>query len=263
MKNYLLGIQVSRLISVATAGLLFFGGQAFSEVAPASDDRFLVDWGSMRVSFYGIAEPATKDEDFKNIERRARLEGMAVAKENVIKLYKSHMNKDGLPVGEEAAKAAAESVVTNPSSIRTEYFSDGRVKVHFENSLALALQPSAAEFSQREKLPMEGSMFSGLILRTEGHLTPKATYEIVDETGRVLYSQKDVSEEAFQQNLMGRWFKKANRQEIASAVGLKPISINFEVDPKGRLQVQGSVWQEAISNSPAILQNARVALIVP
>jgi hypothetical protein len=263
MKNSRLLSRFSQLIPSLAAGMLLIGGEVFCEADSGQEDRFVVDWGNMRVSFYGVSKPLDNTEDFKKIERRARAEGLAIARENVVNLYRAQMKKNDLPFTEEGASKAADSVTTNPKSVRTEYYSDGRVKVHFENSLALALQPPKAEFLNRERLPIEGSMFSGLILRSDNHLAPKASYEVVDETGRVLYSQKDVSEEAFRQNLMGRWFQKANRKEIASAVGLKPISINFEVDAKGRLQVQGSVWQEAISNSPAILQNARVALIVP
>ena len=263
MKKTSLNAKDISLSHCLATGMLLFGSQAFAVTGSGQSDRLTVDWGNMTVSFYGVSEPIDNKEDFKVIERRARAEGIAAAKENIVKLYQSQMKKNNLPATEEGANRAATAVTTNPKSIRTEYFSDGHVKIYFENSLALALQPAAGEFSRRERLAIEGSMFSGLILRSDAHIAPKAAYEVVDETGQVLYSQKDVSEEAFHQNLMGRWFQKPNRQEIASAVGLKPISINFELDSKGRLQVQGSVWREAISASPAILQNARVALIAP
>lgn len=265
MKKWVQATSLLGYFEIGWAGIFLLHASLGWAQNPAASgpDRLKVNWGDMRVDFYGESQAAVENEDFKQVEIRARADAMATAKARVIEFYNEHMKKNNLPFSAEAAGRAGEAVAKSPRSLRTEYFSDGRVRVYYESSLALALPSLGQDFSAQTKQPLDQSMFSGLILRTEKSLAPRASYQVVDETGRVLYSQKDVLEEAFNRNLMGRWFQNPSRKEVSAAVGTKPISINFEVDEQGRFRVQGSAWQEAMGASQAVLQNARIAIIGP
>ena len=74
---------------------------------------------------------------------------------------------------------------------------------------------------------------TGIVIKINGDFIPKPVYKLVDEEGELLFSHKDVSETAFEKNLMGRYVKGYSKHEVTSISGREPLEIDASVDSDG------------------------------
>jgi len=225
-------------------------------------DRVEVNWSTLRLRFYGEAAPGRSDLHAK--ERQAWKEGLKYVTEAVRNLNIA-ANEAGTPNPDElsaAAKVAARRVEKSTFSYDTTYFADGSVRVHLENALPKALLMPGIRFHQKDAASVSMSEYTGLILQADKSVSPRATYQIVDETGAVLFDVHDMAEEAYRKNLMGRWFRQPTANELASAVGRSPIRIAATAID-GKFQVKRSDWEKALEGHHSLLTNGLVAIALP
>ncbi|MEZ4740975.1 MAG: hypothetical protein R3B45_00755 [Bdellovibrionota bacterium] len=221
-----------------------------------TDSEFKIDWSTLKVRFFGKGTPSSTNEDYKAIEQRAWANGVTFAQLNAKKLISKY-----IPTQTDTKDIQAK-LIKNIRSIRTEYFSSGSVKVHLEGSLGPILASNSLNFKPSSTANKDESTYSGLILRGQASVEPRPFYKIVNEAGHILFSISDVTQKAFKDNLMGRWFKNSpSRKLLTTVVGTSPVSLTYTIDEKGQFVVQGKAWQEATSSSRYILENAKIAIV--
>ena len=228
--------------------------------------RFEWNWSTMKLRFYGESSTPDSNEPFANIRQKAWQEGLLSAKSGVAEFHKNHLLGLGVdPVlADQSGQVAGNRTSTATWSLRSEYFSDGSVRIHMESSLPRALHKQDLIFSnQKPESPPEPPPFTGLVLRSTKAVSPKAYYKLVDESGVVLFSAKDVSKESYEKNLMGRWFIQPERYELTRAVGSRPVSLEVTPLKNGDFRIQRSAWEKAMKESRSLLQEARVAIAIP
>lgn len=256
--------KVSQLVSILSA-VLIFSSSVYAKPFVEKTERFEIDWGSLRIRFIGKASPESEKEAYSEVEKKAWNEGLLAIRDAVSEYHKNQLlalNMDKKKA-EESGQAAGDRVASSTYSYHNEYFGDGSVVVYLENSLARALKRKDISFKQEKAPSLAESRFSGLVLRSTKPLTPVSSYQLVDETGRVLFKVDQVSKEAYEKYLMGKWFVDPSREELTRAVGPKPVSLPITPKGPGVFEVQGFSWKEAIQDSKAILANARIAIVSP
>lgn len=257
-------LKVLELISILLA-VLPFSNSVYAKPFMEKTERFEIDWGSLRIRFFGKGKPDSGKQPYSEVEKKAWNEGLLAIRDAVADYHKEHLltlNVDK-SLAEQSGKAAGDRVASSTYSYHNEYFGDGSVVVYLENSLARALKRQGINFKQEKAPPLSGSRFSGLVIRSSAPIKPVSTYKLVDETGRVLFEATDVSKESYEKYLMGKWFVKPSRDELTRAVGPKPVSLTMTPKGPGVFEVQGFSWKEAVQDSQAILANARIAIVSP
>lgn len=221
---------------------------AFPVAVVEKAERVEVDYSAQKIRFYG--ESAVKPEDgadaIKAAERRARLEGLD---------YLATKGDKVLPFKAAAVRANNNSYVTN-------YYADGTVRVYLESSMA-GLAAKDLTFTQKDKVDTSASSTSGVIFTVDKKAKPAAVYQIVDESGAILFEAKDVAEAAFQQGLMGRWLQRPGDKDLAAVVGAKPARLSLVSIGPGKFQANRAAWDETMKESRPHLVNGEVALVVP
>ncbi|MFK7822946.1 MAG: hypothetical protein AB8G05_02240 [Oligoflexales bacterium] len=257
-------LMVLKLTSILLA-VLPFSYSVYAKPFTEKTERFEIDWGSLRIRFFGKGKPETGNQPYSEVEKKAWNEGLLAIRDAVAVYHKEQLlalNVDQT-LAEQSGKAAGDRIASSTYSYRNKYFEDGSVVVYLENSLARALKRQDISFKQEKAPSLSGSRFSGLVIRSTKPLKPISNYKLVDETGRVLFQVTDVSKEAYEKYLMGKWFVKPSRDELTGAVGPKPVSLPMTPKGPGVFEVQGFSWKEAIQDSAAILANARIAIVSP
>lgn len=230
--------------------------------------RLEVNWGTHRIRFYGEAKSSDSDgaEALKAAEKKAWQDGLAYVSDAVrdlnIAANESHVsNTEALT---QNAREAARQVATSTFSYNTTYFGDGTVRVHLENALPKALEVAGLRFRQKEALQTAMTQFSGIVLKCDKALKPRATYQVVDETGTVVFDVRDMAEDAFRRNLMGRWFRRPSPSELVEVVGNNPVTVAASVGSDAtRLVVDRAAWEAALEGHRALLVNGTIALALP
>lgn len=218
-------------------------------------DRLEVNWSALKVRYYGEATPAemASEPDLKNAERKARSEGQSYAAQALKEL--------GAPdLADQAAKAAQEASGA-ATSYNTTYFGDGSVRVYLEGSLPQA-RGSVVPF-QGKTDGAAATTYTGIVLKLDKAAKPRASYQVVDENGGVLFAAADMSESAYRKNLMGRWFRRPSTSELTSAVGANPLVVEAAVQADGRFVVSKASWQQAAEANKPLLVNGQIALTLP
>ena len=257
-------LKVLKLISILLT-LALFSNSVYAKPFMEKTERFEIDWGSLRIRFFGKGKPQAGNEPYSEVEKKAWNEGLLAIRDAVAAYHKDHLlalNVDQ-SLAEKSGQAAGDRVASSTYSYHNAYFGDGSVVVYLENSLARALKRQDISFKQEKAPSLSGSRFSGLVIRSTKPLKPVSNYKLVDETGRVLFEVTDVSKESYEKYLMGKWFVNPSRDELTRAVGQKPVSLAMTPKGPGVFEVQGFSWKEAIQDSKAILANARIAIVSP
>ncbi|MDD9950824.1 MAG: hypothetical protein OXT67_04590, partial [Zetaproteobacteria bacterium] len=106
------------------------------------------------------------------------------------------------------------------------------------------------------------SEISGGVFVCSGLCSPKPAYEVVDETGRVVYRPSHVDRKYFSENLMGRWFADPTPGEIRAFVGSKIKYIPVRSRGDGVFKVKSSDWKQAGPSLGAVLAAAKVIISI-
>lgn len=227
-------------------------------------DRMDLDWGALKVRFFGTFTPATNQDDYKIVEQNALNEGLLYARDAVVKVHVEDLKKQGVSkdLAERSAVQASDNLTRASYPYQTSYYKGGAVRVYIESSLSKVFAKKDAVYSTKIEEDKPGR-FSGLILRLDTNIPPTSVYEVVDQTGALLFSLESVSREAYERNLMGRWFVDPQREELIKYVGSKPVSIQVKVQSPNRLMVQKGAWTDALQDSGQVLSNSKIALVLP
>ena len=257
---------LNKTLIFVIAALILTNRSLYSKSFVEKTERMEIDWGRLKVKFYGKAGPDTKDteiESFAEVEKKAWNEGLLTIRDLISDYHAKHyislkVDKD---IAVENGNTAGDRVASSTYSYHNQYFADGAVVVYLENSLAKALRRD--DLALKSKETQEIGQFSGLVIRAKKKVQPKANYILVDETGRILFKVTDVALEAYKKSLMGRWFINPTREELISAVGSKPVSLEMDIKEDGVFIVPGNSWNEATQDSKTILSQARIAFALP
>ncbi len=242
-----------------------FAGSAFAGQVVDATDRMEINWSTLKIRFYGEAVLNDSDSDaYKSAERKAWHDGLTYASEAVRNLNVSV--NEGLVASPdkltEDARKAAKQVSTSTSSYNTTYFGDGHVRVHLESTLPKALETSGIRFRQKDPSEPAMTQFTGIVLKADKATKPKPIYQVVDESGAVVFDVKDMAEEAYRKNLMGRWFKRPTAGELGEAAGKNPVQLEAEVQD-GRFVVSRASWDKALEGHRSLLVNGLVVIALP
>jgi hypothetical protein len=258
----------SRLALAMVVGL-GAAGSAYGAPVTETQGRVEINWSNLRLRFYGESATAPGDgagEDAQHSpEKRAWVDGLAQVGDVVRDLHTQvngefQSNKDQLAQDASAAARQASSAVT---SYNTTYYGNGSVRVHLETALPRALASSSIRFRQKEAAAPQMTQYTGVVLELDKSIKPRATYQIVDEKGEVLFDVHDMSEGGYRKNLMGRWFRKPQPAELGDAVGKHPLKVDARANDDGRLVVARADWDSATDGHRALLVNGLVALALP
>lgn len=248
------------LVAYALSASAAFAGQVVD-----SNDRMEINWSTLKIRFYGEASLSDSDtEAYKAAEKKAWHDGLSYASEAVRNLNVS-VNEGVVASPDkltEDARKAAKQVSTSTSSYNTTYFGDGHVRVHLESTLPKALETSGIRFRQKDPSEPAMTQYSGLVLKADKATRPRPIYQVVDEAGTVLYDVKDMAEEAYRKNLMGRWFKRPTPGELGEAAGKNPVQLAAEVR-EGRFVVSRTEWDKALEGHRSLLVNGQVVIALP
>jgi Skp family chaperone for outer membrane proteins len=228
--------------------------------------RIEVDWTNQVVKLFGEALPKDAAESLSETERKARQEGLAALREEVEGFYKNHYPDENSDQLARQAKDAAQLAVRRSYSTNTNYYPDGRVKVSLEVPLSPTLARSNLNF--REAINEENgdneATFTGLVLRLNQAMAPRASFKVVNESGSVLYSESSLLAEAYKKQLMGRWVhQKATQNEIRRFAGLKPMELDGKVVDSSTIQVSSADWAKLGKKQPLMLARSSVLILVP
>ena len=230
-------------------------------------DNLEIDWGRMKIRFSGVAKSDdSTSTSYSKLVDQALTNGIVQGKESVIGFHKFSLLAAGIQPDKASLSAteAGELVARSTYAYRTEFFADGSVKVHLENSLVKALSQEDVSFSPSVQIVDEnGGRFSGLVLRASSSIEPRARYRVVDETGKLLFQVSDVDRKSYNKNLMGRWLVEPNRSELLAIVGSQPLSVDFWEDRAGQFVVLGQAWSQLAKEGKRLLRGARIAIVVP
>lgn len=239
--RFIAGIATTVLSAILSAPAL---GVAVIE----KNDRFEIDYSAQRVRYYGeaVVQQADGDAAMKAAERRARLEGLE---------YFASSSAKVLPF-------KAEGVKDNTTSFVTNYYGDGSVRVYLETSLT-SVAPKDISFAQKGLADASAVPTSGIVFAVDKKAKPAAVYQVVDESGAVLFEARDMAEAAFRERLMGKWLERPGEKDLAAAVGAHPTRIALKAISPGKFQAARSEWEALIKEGRPHLVNGRVALVLP
>jgi hypothetical protein len=229
-------------------------------------DRMEINWSSHKIRFFGESGP--HENMLKGVdgaEKRAWADGLSYIESSIhdygVSVFES-LSTNMEKVSAEAG-AAAKSITKSVYSYNTLYFGDGTVRVYLESALPKALTTSLIRFRQKEAASTQLMQRTGLVIRLDSRVQPRPRYRVVDETGMPLFDAKDMSEEGFSRNLMGRWYEAPADAESAEFVGKSPLEISATVDPKGQFVVPRQAWNDALEGHKALLVNGLIAVVMP
>jgi len=230
--------------------------------------RIKLDWGNMTVRFSGYFKPDSQNANlsYSESEQRAMSEGLLQAREVLVKIHERELKRQKVSpeLANQSAVSASDYVTRTTYSYDTAFFKGGGVQVSLENNLAKVFVRKDLPFRKafEEKKGSSNARFDGLILRLDKGIKPVPRYEIVDQSGAVLFSVESMTREAYEKNLMGRWFTEPQREEL-KYLGPKRVSLQVKVVGSDRLMVQKGAWTDALQDSMQVLSEGRIALVIP
>ncbi len=235
----------------------FICTQAYSAPVIQKTDRAELNWTTMKIRFYGEGELSR--QAFADIEKGAIQEGLDYIFKQLPEIRKENFKISKLD-GDHQQAALELTKRTYP--IQTNVTADGVLTVELESSLVTALKPLVEHNQEVEPSSDVGPKHTGIVIKIKGDFNPKPVYKLVDEEGDLLYSHKDVSEAAFEKNLMGRYIKGYSKQEIRSISGREPLEVDASVDGDGNLKVNNAVWDEVLRTDASLVRSAKILLVI-
>ncbi|RZA15476.1 MAG: hypothetical protein EOP10_26290 [Proteobacteria bacterium] len=234
------------------AVLVFSTQQLVAQPVIETFDRFEMNWSTMKLRYFG---ESAVGKTLDLAEKEATDQGLLYALANVPKIR----TEKGVPV--ENAGDIANAVTKQSYAYNTVYFSNGKVRVELESSLALALDPGRKPFTPKAVEGGEsGSGNQSVVVEVSGASSPTLIKEIVDSSGELAYSSQDVSPEAYRKSLTGRWFYP-NSSELKSFAGDQAVRVKASFQ-NGKLVVDKAAWEEARSRASKSLADGRVAFVL-
>lgn len=250
-------------IAIVVGWTILLSGVAEAVAVRQEVERMELDWGSHKVRYFGAAD--ADSGSYKEAEHSAWQDGlnyvMKAAKDLNVQAY-DHLidNPDRLA---KQANAAAEAISSATYSLNTTYYSNGGIKVHLEANLPKLFATQAIRFRQKEAPAPGFSEFTGVLLALDKSMSPTPTYQIVDEKGNPLFTAADMAREAFEKNLMGRWYKRPTKEEELQAVGQNPVRVQVQVKGSNQLVVSRAEWQKLMNGHQGLLVSGQIALALP
>jgi hypothetical protein len=236
---------------------------AFSRPVIQEFDRVQINWSTAKIQFYGEASsvPVDGERALKNAETVARLDGIKYIGEAVKKLQEEKIELPAELKPEDPAKAVS-NVRKSTYSYNTTYYANGQVRVYLENYLAKALAKDDFAFTHTNAPSASEAKNTGIVFKLAAATPPAVAYRVVDEKGEVLFQIQDVAADAFQQRMMGQWFKSATAQELEGAAGKNPVEL--VASPKGSdIEVKRADWQQATEGNTNLLRASKIVLLLP
>lgn len=240
----------------------YFAGLAFLTLAslelsaqPVVEtfDRFEMNWSTMRLRYFG---ESSKAKTLDAAEKEATDEGLLYALASVPKIR----SEKGAP--SDNASDIASAISKQSYAYNTIYFSDGKVRVELDSSLALALDPGRRPYAPKSaESADQAANGTSVVLEVIGLQGPALIKEIHTHSGELAYSSQDVSPEAYRKTLTGRWFYK-DSPELRNFAGAEPMQIKASFQ-NGKLVVDQAAWEAARLNAPKSLADGRVAFVLP
>jgi hypothetical protein len=224
-------------------------------------DRAEVNWSALKITFSGETPTAGSQagpQNYVAAERLAKEQGLTALAETFMELRKTCGDHPGIDP-ERHATDAAKRIASTAQITNTTYFSDGRVKLNLESSLAKGLLPVRGNFAE-DAAPDTEAKNTGLVFRVQGDAKPVAIYRVVDNRGNELFSSAHVTRRAYYRNLMGKWLKAPSSNELAATVGENPASLSLRAKDVGVFEVSGDEWAKVTSGNELLLRQAAIAL---
>ncbi|MGE0171835.1 MAG: hypothetical protein AB7T49_03585 [Oligoflexales bacterium] len=210
------------------------------------NDRIEIDWSNQRVRYFGQAS----SENFREAELAAWQEGATYLNTALPKREEKDLLSDVPP----------KRIAQSSYSYDTTYFGDGTVKVYLESKMASLFHQDIAQLRPMTEADSKAKN-SALIVRVGTKATPSALFKIVSGTGQTLYSVENVTKDGFQKNLMGRWFEATGGKSYTDFAGENPVQVDATVSEPGVFVVSESMWNEAMTENPGLLAQAKVAIL--
>ena len=248
-----------------TVSIAFLSASLYARPCIEKTDRLEWNWGTMTLRFWGEAQAPPRDLPWSETREKAFQQGLLSAKGAVEEYHLQHLLDLGVekPRAERSSRLAGERTATATWARESRYFQGGLVQVHMESSLARALRMDGIEFSvEPHQQTLSESQATGLILRSSKPASPSAFYRLTDEEGKALYSLSDVDKEAYEKNLMGRWFIQPESFELERVVGSRPVTLEVTPVSKGHFMVRRDDWQRHMPGNRQILQWVKVAVVI-
>jgi hypothetical protein len=259
--SYAFQLICGSLLILLCSSELTFGAQIIER-----QDRMEINWSTQKIRFFG--ESGANENALKGVdgaEKRAWADGLTYIENTIHDL--SVADFEGLTSNTEKisaeARAAAKNVTKSVYSLNTIFFENGSVRVYLESSLPKALATSMIRFRQKEAASAQLLNKTGLILKLSSRAKPRPRYRVVDEAGIPLFEARDMAEDAFSRNLMGRWFEAPADAEAAEFVGKSPIMIDASVNSEGSIVVPREQWTASLDGHQSLLVNGLIAIVVP
>jgi hypothetical protein len=245
-------------------------GAVPSRAAPIleTDGRMEINWSQLRLRFYGEAQisvTSSDDEALRNAERKAWQDGISFVSGAVREIF-PRFNRDLEPDPaqlEQDAQAAAKAAVTSMTSVSTTYFADGSVRVLLDTPLGRTLVSPKQRFRQKVAVAPGSMHFTGVVIRLDRPVAPRARYRIVDEQDQTVFEASDMAEDAFRKGLMGRWYRKPGPAEIQDSVGRNPAALDVHVVADDVWRVSRAAWEQVLDGHRALLVNGMIAIALP
>lgn len=238
-------------------GLTGLGSKSFGDPVVEKIDRASVNWGKMTVQFYGEGQgvEGASSVDFKKGENTARQEGIVYFDKTVGELRKT--------LGQDLSEGIGAQAFPKAKSVNTVYFPNGKVRVEMEAPLPEVLQPRSIQFAHHEMGTIEAGQVTGLVVKLDKPLKPRAVFHIVDESGNSLYEAGHVSQKAFEKGFMGRFLRRPGKNELTEITGNNAAVLDGSIAAAGEIVIRRDVWDKAMDSGAMALRNGAVALVVP
>ena len=242
---------------------IFLVSHSKAERIIETQDALEIDWSAAKIRQKSQVVAKDKTFSWKSLDQQAKVDGIVSLREQVFDLHRHEAMQSGY-IENEASKfatAAAKMVETTTWIVKTEYSTEGRLTHLMENRLSRALKHEKMEFSAETEAAE--SPFTGLIFRLTTKTQPTGVYKILDESGNVLMDTKSVKQIAFDERLMGKWFKSPSRQEITRTLGRRPLSVEVDVVSKGVFKIPSGRWADAVKGHESLIQNSKIIIALP
>ena len=244
------------------------------------EGRLVMDWGALKLRFDGLYEPklsSSTDVD-QEVEQRlpwyiaedkAASEGLffiqKVTKDLHFSYYSGQLNLLSDSVITQNADRAGSFIARTTYIYNTIYYKGGGVRVEMENSLTKVFRRNDVYFRGKDLDVKEGEqdLFSSISIVLDKNIRPEADYDLIDESGSVLFNIEDMDKASYEKNLMGRWFYPSQRSWHEKHQGPNPLFIKAKVKDQKRYIIDRDNWNKVGSVGVRLLRQGKVLLMLP
>lgn len=249
---------LNTLISI----LIITSSLALAQPIVVEMKQMKINWSHQILRYYGYhTTESSLAFKFLDLERKAMSNALTTARPSFKELYiqfseENNLNGLGLTA---FPKVDFYSYVTY-----REIISNKNLKIALQAPLKHLFVLPARAFKKTTKHPAKKvANNTGIILKLDRPTEPCATYQISDEKKKILFSYKQITYAAYQQHLMGHWYREPNKKEIEPIVGSEPNTLHLKVLKKGSFQINKKIWQDKLAETRALLSSGKIILSVP